>query len=179
MRPAIIPQHGMFGTNAWIIQSSRDGVDGGNLTKLILAEIRLHPVKNAARTNCQRGRRLWRINSLASRFTANQLDGWIIDKVVEAANRVGAAANTGNYGIRQAALVFKNLLTAFLRDHGLKITHDRWERIWSHGRTQDIMRIVNSSGPFAHGFGNRVLQRAGTGLNGMNLSPQQFHTVNV
>ena len=63
-------------------------------------------MKNAEPSSCDRSCRLKRVNSSASRLTADQSHALILYKVVEASNRIRTAAHTGDHGIRQASFFF-------------------------------------------------------------------------
>ena len=41
------------------------------------------------------------------------------------------------------------------------------------------MSIIDTADPFSHGFVDGVFKDPGPGGNGVDLSPQQFHTIDV
>ena len=92
------------------------------------------------------------INAASSCLAADQFDIRIADKIVKGADRVGTAADTGKNGIREPSLFFEDLLLDFLGNDCLEIADDRREWVRSHAGTEDIVRIIDAVGPFAHGF---------------------------
>ena len=97
------------------------------------------------------------INSTSGCFTSNQANVLIRNKVIECADRIGTAADTGENGIRQSAFLLHKLFLDLFADNSLKITNHLRERIRSHNRTKNIMSIFNSGSPFTEGFGNGIL----------------------
>ena len=142
----------MFRPDTRIIQSGRNGIYRGYLTVFILTKVRFHSMKNPQSSGIDGGRRFKGIYASPRCLTTNQAYFFILYKVVEASDSVGAAAHTGNHSIRQSALLLKNLLLYLPGDHRLKITNNCWKRMWSHNRTKTVMGILNSGGPLPHSF---------------------------
>ena len=99
--------------------------------------------------------------------------------MIEAADGIGAAAHTGENGIRKPAFLLQNLGTDLFRDHRLEVPDDGGEGVGSHDGAQTIVGIFDAAGPFPHGFGNGVFQGAGSGGYRNDVRPQQFHFVDV
>ena len=97
------------------------------------------------------------INSTSGCFTSDQTNALIRNKVIECADRIGTATDTGENCIRQSALLLHKLFLDLLADNSLKIANHFRERIRSHNRTQNIMGIIDSGSPFTEGFGNGIL----------------------
>ena len=93
----------------------------------------------------------------ACRFAADQPHAPVFDKMIEAADGVGAAAHTGNNGVGQTPFFCEHLFLDLLGDDGLEITDNRWERMGPHYRAKAVVRVIDAGGPFAHGLGNSVL----------------------
>lgn len=113
------------------------------------------------------------------RLTADEPDGGIVDEVVERADGIGAAADTGNDGIRQLPFLFQQLLFDLFGDHRLKIPHHGREGMRPHYGTDAVVGIGNTVGPFPEGGGAGVLQRTGAAGDRHYLRAQQPHPINV
>ena len=99
--------------------------------------------------------------------------------MIEHAHGIASAAYTGQYGRRQPAFLFQNLLAGFLAYYRLKISDHHREWMWSHSGSNDIMCVIHTAYPFTHSFINRVLQHPGARSHGVYLSAKQFHAVYV
>ena len=88
-----------------------------------------------AQTACIDGScRLKGVNPPASCLTANQLDLFIFNKVIETADSVGAAAHAGHDHIGQTAFLLQHLTLDFLGNHRLEIPDNGRERMRAHYR---------------------------------------------
>ena len=102
--PSGIVKVRMFRSDSRVIKACRDGIYRGNLAVLILAEVRFHAVEDSE-TSCGDGRRcLCRVHTASCCLTADELNVFIFNKVVECADGIGSAANTGKNCIRKTSL---------------------------------------------------------------------------
>ena len=129
---ADIMQIRVFRTYPGIIQAGGNGINRSDLTVLILAKVRLHSMKNTKSSGCNRGCCFQCINAPSCRFTADQSDILIFNKVIKTADCIGTTAYTGYHRIRQSSFFNKHLIFDFFGDHCLKITHNRRKRMRSH-----------------------------------------------
>ena len=114
LRTANIVQPCMLGTNTGVIQPGRDRVDRRDLAVLILAEIGFHSVEDAHTAGVDGRSGFKGVNAAACCLAADQTDLLVANEMVKAADGVRAAADTGDDGIGQAALLFQHLLPDLL-----------------------------------------------------------------
>ena len=169
----------MFRADSRIIQPCRNGVYGINLALIILAEQRFHTVEYPHAPFSNGCRVIRSIYTFSGRFASNQLHVLVRNKMIEHAHGIASAAYTGQYGRRQPAFLFQNLLAGFLAYYRLKISDHHREWMWSHSRSNNIMCVIHTAYPFTHSFINRVLQHPGARSHGVYLSAKQFHAVYV
>jgi len=72
-------------------------------------------------------------NSLATGFDSDHPDTLIIQKRMEQANGIAAATDASNEQIGQALFAFEDLLSRFLANDALKITHHHRIRMGTEG----------------------------------------------
>src|SRR5437762_13104516 len=72
-------------------------------------------------------------DSLATRFDSDHPDALVIQKRMEQANGVAAATNASDEQIGQALFAVEDLLSRFLADDALKITHHHRIRMGTEG----------------------------------------------
>ena len=99
--------------------------------------------------------------------------------MVEHPHGIAAAADTGQDSRGQFPFPFEDLLTCFLADDGLEVADHHREGMRTHGRADDVVRIVDAADPFAHGFVDGVLEDPRARRDGVDLGAQEFHTVDV
>ena len=100
--------------------------------------------------------RLCSVDAAPCCLTADQTHPLILDKIIKGSDRIGSAADTGQHRIRKPSLLLQDLFLDLLGDYRLKISDDRWERMWTHRRPQYIMGICDPVCPLSHGLGNRI-----------------------
>ena len=177
--PADVVEIGMLRADARVVEAGRDRVNRCDLAILVLAEVGLHAVENAETAGVDRGRRLEGVDASARRLTADELHLRVVDEVVEGADGVRSAADARDDGIREAALLLEHLLLDLLRDHRLKITHDRRKRVWAHDRAEAVVRVLDAARPLTHRLGNRILQGAGAVGDRDHLRSEKAHLVDI
>ncbi len=108
-RPAGVVEPSVLRPDAGIVQTGGDGVNRRDLAKLVLAEVAFHTVEDAQPTGGHRGRGLKGIHAPACGLTADQPNAGILDKIVEGADGVAAAADAGDNRVRQLSLLGQHL----------------------------------------------------------------------
>ena len=122
----------MLRTNAGVVQTGRNGVNGSDLSLFVLEEIGLHAVENAQTALGNGGSVQLGFDALSGSFCAYQTHALVRKEIVEHTHGIGTAADTGNHTIRQSAFFFHQLFLDLLGDHCLKITDNGWKWMWSH-----------------------------------------------
>ena len=97
------------------------------------------------------------VDASACRFAADQTHVLIPDKMIKAADGVGAAADAGDHRVGQSALFFEHLRLDLIGDHRLKIADDGRKRMRSHDGAEAIVGVADAVRPLAHRFGHSVL----------------------
>ena len=102
--PSCIVKICVFRSDSRIVKTCGDGIYRGDLSVLILTEVGLHAVENSE-TSCRDGRRcLCCVHAASCCLAADKLNVLILDEVVECADSVGSAADTGENCVRKTSL---------------------------------------------------------------------------
>ena len=94
-------------------------------------------------------------------------------KCVEETDGVRTAADAGDQQVGQAPFGFQNLLARFDADDAMKIAHHHGIGMRAENRTEQVVRRAHVGDPVAHGFVDRVLQRAAAGIHANHFRAQQ------
>ncbi len=84
-----------------------------------------------------------------------------------------------NKRIRQTAFALQDFRASFFADHAMKIAHHHRIRMRAQRRAEQIIRRVNIRHPVAHGFADRVFQRAAAVGHADDFRAQQAHAKDV
>ena len=122
----------MLRSDAGVVKTGGDGVNGSNLSVLILAEVGLHTVENAERTSADGGCGLLRVDASSGSLKADEPYLRMGNEVIESADGVGTAAHAGEHSIRKASFFFHDLLFDLFGDDGLEVTDDGREGMGAH-----------------------------------------------
>ena len=147
----------MLRTYPRIIQSGRDRIYRCDLSVLILTEIRLHPMEYAFCTGCHGCCRSVRVHTETCRLAADQLNTFILDKLIKHSHGIAATADARHNHIWKPSFLLQYLCSRLPADHTLKIPDDHWERVRSHNRSKYIKSIIYTTGPLTHTFVDRIL----------------------
>ena len=79
------------------------------------------------------------VDAQAARLDTDQLDTLFLDKVVEHADGVGAAADTGQHCIWQPSLGGQQLLFCLFANHLLELTYYGREGVWTGRGAQQVV----------------------------------------
>src|SRR5690554_4130320 len=178
LNPLDVMQPGVFGTDARIIQTGRDRVGILNLAVFGLQQEGTVAVQYTRLTAFEAGR-MALVQTLTARFHTDHFDRCIIEERVEQPHCVGAAADTGDQGIRQAPLLLHDLTTGFFTDDSLEVTYHGRIRVRTGYRTDDVESAVDIGHPVTQCFVHRILQRAGTTGYRDHLGTEQLHALHV
>src|ERR1043166_9564599 len=119
------------------------------------------------------------VEAFACRLDADQLDAAILYERVECTNRVGSAADAGDYRFRQTSHALEHLRTRLASNHRLEVPHhSRVRRGADHG-ADDVIRVIDVGDPVANGLGRRVLERSRTARNADHRGAHQSHAEDV
>ena len=125
------------------------------------------------------GRGLERVDALAGRLAADQLDLLVLDEVVEGPDCVASAAHAGDQHVRDPALFLDGLGPDLPADDGLEVPDDRGERMRPHNRSEAVVGVVDAGSPLAHALGHGILEGARSGLDPADLRAHEPHPVHV
>mmetsp|Transcript_4117 Transcript_4117/g.15030 ORF Transcript_4117/g.15030 Transcript_4117/m.15030 type:complete len:361 (+) Transcript_4117:43-1125(+) len=177
---AEILQKGVLGANAWVVKTGGNRVRLDDLTFVVLNEVGERPVQHTRRTEGQRRRVLLaRADAFASRFDANNADGFFVNKVVEQTHGVGTATDARDKDVRQAAPLFHSLRSSFLTNDGVEVAHHHRVRVRTRDRAQNVVRVLDVRHPITNSLARRVLQRRRTRTHRSHGGAEQTHTEHV
>ena len=115
-------QEGVLRAGGGVIQTAGNGVDGGGLAVFILEHDGVEAVHDALGAVLQAGGMVAQLGAAAQRLNTVNIHG-VIQEAGEEAGSIGAAAHTGNDGVRQLAGHLDKLLSCFDTYDTLEITH--------------------------------------------------------
>src|SRR6202034_892519 len=96
-------------------------------------------------------------------FDADEADFFVRDELVECADGVGAAANTGDNRGRQAVFFFENLRAGFAADDAMKVANHGRIRMRAENAAEEVVRGADVGDPVAHSLVDSVLEGARAG----------------
>ena len=111
--------------------------------------------------------------------TPTMLHGLVVQEGIEQAHGVGAAADAGDQGIRQAALELLQLLAHFVADDRLEVSHHGGIGVRARRRADDIEGVLDVGHPVAQRLVHGVLQVPRAAFHRHHLGAQQFHAEDV
>src|SRR6267143_4560900 len=118
-------------------------------------------------------------NSFAASFNADHPHISILEKGMEQADGVAAAADARDEQVRQALFAFENLAARFNADDALKIAYHHRVRVRAQHGAQYIMCGAHVRDPIAHRFVDRFFERGLAGGDWNNFRAEKFHTRDV
>ena len=181
LRAADIVQVSVLRADAGVIQTGGDGVNRGDLTVFVLAEIALHAVEDAQTAGGDGRRGLRGVHAAACGLTADQANALILDEVDRTRRwRSSRRRHRPCTDVRESALLLEHLLLDLLGDDRLEIAHDGRERMrapcTSRGSSAYRRCGKSTRGSAAeHG----VLERARAGRDRNDLRAEQAHAVHI
>ena len=125
------------------------------------------------------------VHAFAGGFDTDQARVCMIDVGVEDAHRIAAAANTGHDRIGLRAVTacglqhLGHLHPTLLADDALEVAHHHRVGVWASYRADDVEGVFNVGDPVAHGFVERVFERAATAFHRHHRGTEQLHTVDI
>ena len=115
----------------------------------------------------------------ARRLDAVDFDGRIVEKGMEQADGVGAAADAGEQRIRQPALGLLHLRPDLLADDALEVPHHGGIGMRTGRRADAIEGVGDIGDPVAQRLIHGVLQRLCARLDRHDLGAEQLHAEDV
>ena len=123
----------MFRSDPGVIESGGHTVGRLDLAETVLQEVTQTTVQYPRPSFPEGGGMQMGMQAVARRFHTDQSYFPIVDEIVKNADRVAAAADTGDDGIRRSFMFSFYLLSGFPTDYCLKITHDQRVRMGTDG----------------------------------------------
>ena len=103
----------------------------------------------------------------------------LVEKGMEQAHRVRAAADAGDQRVGEAAFGLFELHPRLVPDDRLEVAHHHRVGVRPGDRTDDVECVVDMSDPVAQCLVHRVLQRGGARMHRHDLGAEQFHAEDV
>ena len=103
----------------------------------------------------------------------------IIEKRMEQAHGIGAAADTRNQGVRKLPLGFDNLFFDFPPDNTLEVTHHGRIRVGPGNCPNNVEGVFDIGDPISERFIHGIFQGRCAACYRYNFGTQQFHAENV
>src|SRR5918996_716818 len=171
LRAAGVPQVRVLGADAGVVEPRRDRVRVGDLAVVVREDRRARAVQDArpSRAEARRARRL----------DAEQAHVLVREEAGEDPDRVRAAADAGDHGVRQAALGGQDLLARLAADDGLEVAHDLRVGVRADAGADQVVRRLDVRDPVADRLARRLLERARPELHGPHLRAEEAHALHV
>ncbi len=170
----------MLGAGAGIVEPGGDRVGLEDLPVLVLHDRRVGAVQDAAAAaERERGAVAAGLDPVARGLHADQLDLLVAHERDEDADRVRAAADAGDHARGQPAEPLEDLGARLVADHALEVAHQRRERRGPDGGADHVVRVADVGDPVADRGRDRLLERAGAGVDGLDGGAHQPHPLDV
>src|SRR6266853_4673921 len=150
-----------------------------NLALFVGEQKSFRPLQDAEAPALKTGGMFSAANAFATSFDSDHLNMSIVQKRMEQADGVAAAADTGDEQIRLPTFAFENLMTRLNANDALKITNHHGVRMRPEDRAQYIMGGAHVRDPVAHRFVDRFLKRGLPSCDRNNFRAEKFHTRDV
>src|SRR5206468_804954 len=137
------------------------------------------PLQNAEAPALKTGGVFSAANAFATSFNSDHSNMSIVQKRMEQANGVAAAADTGDEQIWQTTFAFENLMARLNANDALKIADHHGVRVGAENRAQYIMSGAHVRDPVAHRFVDRFLERGLPSCDRNNFRAEKFHARDV
>ena len=152
---------------------------GLHLAVAVLQEHAVGPVQHAGRPQIERRGVEAAGHAFAGGFHADEAHAVVLQKRVEHADGVGAAAHAGHHGVGQAAGLFQHLRAGFLADDALQHAHQGGEGVRSGGRAEAVVGGFLAGDPGAQGLVDGILEGTGAAFHRVDFRAQEFHAGDV
>src|SRR3954471_11150196 len=167
-RASGVAQEGVLGPAPGVVEAGGDRVRLGDLAVVVLQHRAQRAVQDAgAPGDGQRRAMAARVQAVARRLDADQLDLGIVEEAGEHPDRVGAAADARDHAARQAVGALGDLRPRPLADGALQLAHDRGIRGGAHHAADDVVRRLDVGHPVADRGARRLLERHRPRLDGL------------
>ena len=100
-------------------------------------------------------------------------------EIIEGADGIASAADTGDEIIRKTSCLLHDLPANLLANDLLEVADNGRIRMWTDGRTDDVMRVFNVRRPVANRLARRIFQRACAAGNGDDLCTEKLHAEDI
>src|SRR5207247_7156515 len=117
------------------------------------------PLQNAEAPALKTGGLFSAANAFATSVNTDHSNMSVVQKRMEQANGVAAAADTGDEQIWQTTFAFENLMARLNANDALKIADHHGVRVGAENRAQYIMSGAHVRDPVAQRFVDRFLER--------------------
>src|SRR5580692_271089 len=148
-RAAALFEIGMLRTHARVIEPGGYRMRLAYLAEGILQDQRVAALQYARRPERERCRVVAESRTSASRLDAQQLDFGIVDKRMEQADGIRAAAHASDRDVRQSAGERQHLRARLAADHRLQLAHEIRIGVRPDGGAETIKRAVRIGHPIA------------------------------
>jgi hypothetical protein len=119
------------------------------------------------------------VQPLARRLDPDERDALVGDEAGEHPDRIRSAPDACDHTLGQPSGRPQDLRARLVADDALQVAHERGIRRRADAGADDVMRRLDIRHPVADRGGGRLLQRAGTGLDGRDLGAEQAHALDV
>ena len=82
------------------------------------------------------------LNTVTTGFSSNQANRFVINEVVERADRIRTAANTGHDSVGKLSGLRENLLARLGTDDALEVAHHCWERVRTGCSAEAVVGVI-------------------------------------
>ena len=169
----------VLGPDARVVQAGRDRVGFDGLPVLVLEDEGSRAVQDAGAAALDRGGMARGVDPVAGGLDAVEPHAFVIEEGVEHADRVRAAADARDDGIREPADLVEELRARLFADDLLEVAHHRGERMRSRRRAEDVVRRLDARDPVAVRVVDGVLEGARARLDRDDLGAEQAHAGDV
>lgn len=176
---AAVAQPRVLGADAGVVEARGDRVGFEGLAVVVLQQVGPHAVDDAEGAADQRRGVPAAGDAVAARLEPVQPDGRVGDEGVEGADRVGAAADAGDDGVREGPGQLDALPPRLDPDDPLEVADHRRERVRAHDGADAVVGVGDGGDPVAERLVAGVLEGAAAGAHRDHLGAEHAHPGDV
>ena len=150
-----------------------------DLPVLVLQQVSPVAVQDAGLAAGQGGGVQSGLDAVAAGLNTDHCDPSLVEKGMEQAHRVRAAADAGDQRVGEAAFGLFELHPRLVPDDRLEVAHHHRVGVRPGDRADDVERVFDMGDPVAQRLVHRVLQSRGPRMHRHHLGAEQFHAEDV
>jgi len=175
----VVLPRGELGANTGVVKTRRHRVGVTNLAILVLEDVGTHSVENALGATGQRGAVTGGIDTIASSFYTEKLDGQVLAERVEHARGIATTTDAGDDSVWKLAALLHHLLFRLIADNRLERADNSREGMRTNSRPNDVVRSRKVDYPSSQCLVDCVAQGLRARFHGNDRGSEKLDTEHI